>query len=188
MNNYDRVIKNIQEIAENRDIKQLVKASISEIKLNRKSLLQYLFSIVIGTLLSFIIVYKSDTVLIMGAAVEILNSGALAFVAIIFGTYSIFQALMTDAVVWALLNSKNNLLNVSNKSFLHLILLYLFEIILNFILMIILKCLPNEYCLFENLTVTNVVAFIAITFYFGFCFLLFYEMKNFAVNLTCCAS
>lgn len=183
MNNYDRVIKNIQEIAENRDIKQLVKASISEIKLNRKSLLQYLFSIVIGTLLSFIIVYKSDTVLIMGAAVEILNSGALAFVAIIFGTYSIFQALMTDAVVWALLNSKNNLLNVSNKSFLHLILLYLFEIILNFILMIILKCLPNEYCLFENLTVTNVVAFIAITFYFGFCFLLFYEMKNFAVNL-----
>ena len=77
---------------------------------------------------------------------------------------------------------------ISNKSFLHLILLYLFEIILNFILMIILKCLPNEYCLFENLTVTNVVAFIAITFYFGFCFLLFYEMKNFAVNLTCCAS
>lgn len=183
MNNYDRVIKNVQEIAENRDIKQLVKASILEIRLNRKSFIQYLFSVAIATLLSFIIVYKSNTVQMMGAAVEIINSGALAFVAIIFGTYSIFQALMTDAVVWALLNSENNLLNVSNKSFLHLILLYLFEIVTNFILLITLKCLPDEYCLFESLTVTNAVAFIVIIFYFGFCFLLFYEMKNFAVNL-----
>jgi hypothetical protein len=183
MNNYDRVIKNVQEIAENRDVKQLVKASISEIKLNRKSFVQYIFSAAVAILLSFIIVYKSDTVQIMGTAVETINSGTLAFVAIIFGTYSIFQALMTDAVVWALLKSENNLLNVSNQSFLHLILLYLFEIVINLILIIVLKCLPNEYCLFENIKITNAVAFTAITFYFGFCFLLFYEMKNFAVNL-----
>lgn len=128
---YEKVIENVQYIAQNRRLKNLPKDMISEIKFNKKSWFQYLVAITIAVLLSYIITYKGNTVESMLYAVEVINGGALAFIAIIFGTYAIFQALMTDSVIWALLNSDNNLLNISNRSFLHLILLYLINIITN---------------------------------------------------------
>lgn len=180
---YEKVIENVQYIAQNRCLKNLPKDMISEIKFNKKSWFQYLVAITIAALLSYTITYKGNTVELMLYAVEVINGGALAFIAIIFGTYAIFQALMTDSVIWALLNSDNNLLNISNRSFLHLILLYLINIITNIVLLIFLKSIPSEYCLFESLILSNAMAFILEFIYFVYVFLIFYEMKNFTVNL-----
>lgn len=180
---HDQATRNIEDIAKNRELRNLAKSAISEIRLSKKSLMQYLFSALIALILSYSITYKSDTVPMMKNAIEVVNTGALAFIAIIFGTYAIFQALMTDSVIWVLISSEGNLLNTSNRSFLHLILLYLAEIISNFVLLIVLNGLPNDYCLFENLIITNALAFVLITIYFMYCFMLFYEVKNFAVNL-----
>lgn len=180
---YDKVIKNIEEIGKNRKLENIFKSSLSEIKFNKKSFTQYLISILIGIGLSYIIVYKSNTVEVMKEVIELINDVSLAFVAIIFGTYAIFQALMTDSVIWTLLNSENNLLNISNKSFLHLIILYLFEIILNIVLLVILKCIPFDFCIFRSIMASSILAIILTSVYLSYCFLLFYEIKNFAVNL-----
>lgn len=180
---YERVEDNIKFITKNRELKNLAKSAISEIKLTKKSKYQYLISFCIALILSYIITYKSDTVTLMFKAVEIINTTSLALIAIIFGTYAIFQALMSDSVIWALLNSENNLLNVSNKSFLHLILLYWFEILVNIILLIFLQAIPSELYFFESLKISNLFAFLLESIYFGYCFLLIYEIKNFTVNL-----
>lgn len=180
---YERVEKNIKGIRKNQKLSNLLKSAASEIKLNKKSRIQYLFSLCIALFLSYITVYKSNTVSTMLNAVEVINNSSLAIIAIIFGTYAIFQALMTDAVIWAMLDSENNLLNIGNKSFLHLILLYWIEIMVNVVLLIFLKALPEEFCLIDNLIVTNFIAFFLSIVYFTYCFLLFYELKNFAVNL-----
>lgn len=54
---------------------------------------------------------------------------------------------------------------------------------MNIVLLIIMPAIPNEFCILDNLVRANSVAFILMLIYFGFCFLLFYEIKNFAVNL-----
>ena len=180
---YERVKNNIINIRKNQKPSNLFKSAISEIRLNKKSRAQYIVSMSIALFLSYISVYKSNTVLTMLSAVEVINGASLGLIAIIFGTYAIFQALMTDSVVWAMLESENNLLDIGNKSFLNTILLYWFEIMVNVVLLIILNVVPEEFCIFESLEATNFIAFILSSIYFGYCFLLIYEIKNFTVNL-----
>lgn len=180
---YERVKNNILNIRKNQKPSNLFKNAISEIRLNKKSRAQYIVSMSIALFLSYISVYKSNTVLTMLSAVEVINGASLGLIAIIFGTYAIFQALMTDSVVWAMLESENNLLDIGNKSFLNTILLYWFEIMVNVVLLIILNVVPEEFCIFESIEATNLIAFILSSIYFGYCFLLIYEIKNFTVNL-----
>lgn len=180
---YERVKNNILNIRKNQKPSNMFKNAISEIRLNKKSRAQYIVSMSIALFLSYISVYKSNTVLTMLSAVEVINGASLGLIAIIFGTYAIFQALMTDSVVWAMLESENNLLDIGNKSFLNTILLYWFEIMVNVVLLIILNVVPEEFCIFKSIEATNLIAFILSSIYFGYCFLLIYEIKNFTVNL-----
>lgn len=180
---YERVEKNIVDISKNRNLDGLLKNAVLEIKFNKKSKVQYIISLGIAFPLSYAIAFSGETVQLMAAAVEIINGVALAIIAVIFGTYSIFQALMTDSVMWALLKSDNNLLNISNKSFLNLVVLYWAEIIFNIVLLISLNIIPGDFCLLESIVSTNIIAFISIVSYFAYCFLLLYEVRNFAVNL-----
>lgn len=179
----DRVINNIKEIANNGLLKGILRESLVEIKPTKKNIVQYLFATIISAVTSYFIIYKSNTVESMRFAVDIINNTALAFVAIIFGTYAIFQALMTDSVVKALLKSEVNLLNISNKSFLNLVLLYVWEIILNVVILIALNIMPVEFCLFSNIHLSSIVATLLCFVYFAYSFLIFYEIKNFTVNL-----
>ena len=149
---YEKAIENLKEIGSNRKLDRLLIQSMSEIKLNKKSMVQYVVSITLAAIAAYVIVYKSDTVELFTNAVDVINNTSLALIAIVFGTYSIFQALMTDTVIWALLLSEKNLLNVSNKSFLHWIILFLIEIMMNIVLLIIMPAIPNEFCILDNLT------------------------------------
>lgn len=179
----EQIIKNMVEIAESGSLKGLLVATLSEIRLSKKSFLQYFVSIVVSMMFSFCIIYSENIIDVMSFAVGILNDTVIAFIAIIFTTYSVFQALLTDSVVLALLKNKGNLLNISNKSFLHLILLYVFDIGINIILLILLKVMPEGFCLFSSLTLCNLVAFFLCFIYFMYNSLIIYEIKNFAVNL-----
>lgn len=179
----EKIIKNLEELRDSLILKSVIKESLWEIKLTKKSLPQYIIAGVIATLLSYYVVFKGRPVVSMRGAVEIINNSILAFIAIIFGTYAIFQALMTDSVVLALLNSESNILNISNKSFLHLVILYIWEIIMNMLLLILLNIMHDDFCLFQNLALCNSIALIACFFYFVYSFLIIYEIKNFAINL-----
>lgn len=179
----EQVIKNIEELAKSNKLKGLVKDTLSEIELTRKSIGQYLVSGVIAIVLSGTILFNANIIAMMSFAAELLNNTVVAFIAIIFGTYAVFQALMTDSVTWALLKSEVNLLNISNKSFLHLVLLYIFDIAVNIVLLIFLKMMPAGFCLFSSIMVNNFVAFFLCFLYFGYNSLILYEIKNFAINL-----
>ena len=179
----DQIIKNLKELAQSNIVDSLVKDSLSEIKFTRKNIVQYLISLFGAMVLSYGIIFMVNPVEGMQSAVEIINNVSLAFIAIIFGTYALFQALMTDSVVWALLKDKENLLCVSNKSFLHWILLYFTEIITNTVILIILSFLPREFVLFGEKGLSNVLAYALCLVYFFYSLLILYEMKNFALNI-----
>lgn len=175
--------KNIDELIENRDPKELVRFSFSEIKLTRKSMPQYAFCILVSVPLSIGIGWHIQTVEIFQNVIELFNGIELAFIAMILGSYAIFQALMTDNVIKLLVESKNNLLNESNKSFLRWVILYLTSILINVVMAVVLMMIPKNFILFENVIICNVVASCLLFIYFLYNMLVVTELKNFAVNL-----
>lgn len=138
-----------------------------------------IIAIVLGCGLGF----NKETVSLLKECVEFLNGISLAFIAMILGSYSIFQALMTDNIVTLLIESDNNILKVSNNSFYNLIVLYVADIVVNVVLYGILMIVPTGFLLFKNIVACNIMASFFGCIYLFFNILLITEMKNFGKNL-----
>ena len=175
--------KNVDELLERKKSSILMKEVFAELKYTRASSRQYFISIVISLILGGIACSVPNTVEIMGNAIEILNSIDVAFLAMVVGAYAIFQALLTDDFIMALIMTDNNLLKISNKSFLNLIMLFLGAIVLNTFLLIIYPVIPVDWVLFDNILANNICAGILCIIYFFGNFMIILEIKNFGINL-----
>lgn len=175
--------KNIEELINNKDGKRDVVSAFEEIKLTNKSWRQYLISGIIAIVLGCGLGFNKETVSLLKECVEFLNGISLAFIAMILGSYSIFQALMTDNIVTLLIESDNNILKVSNNSFYNLIVLYVADIVVNVVLYGILMIVPTGFLLFKNIVACNIMASFFGCIYLFFNILLITEMKNFGKNL-----
>lgn len=101
----------------------------------------------------------------------------------VFGSYAIFQALLNKELIGLLLETDNNLLGDSNKSFLNLIILFVFNIIGNIVLYCIVKSLPENLLINNNVIMSNTIASVLIFIHLYLCFLLILEVIIFATNL-----
>ena len=179
----EKTEKNINELTERVNSKDLLREVCDEIKLSKKSKFQYIFSSITGVSLSAILVFSNNTVTALNDTANIFNGVAIAFVAMILSSYSIFQALLTDDFIMILIETDNNLLKISNKSFLNLIMLYLIDIISSIVIIIVTKVMPNDWCVSSNLIISNIIAMFLISCYTIYNFLIIIEIKNFAINL-----
>lgn len=175
--------KKIGELIDKRTSLKMIQEAYREIQLTKKSVWQYAVGITSGIILGALVGKASETVEIMRGIVDNMNSILLAYIAIILGSYSIFQALLNKDIVNVLIKSKGNLLKESNKTFLNLIILYVISIFGNFLLMIILKVIPDDYLLIDNMMLCNVIAGIMIAIYIMIHVVLILEIINFGINL-----
>jgi len=180
----ETVKKNVEELLEKEPSSELVKASIKELRFQKTSKWQYLFSAILSVIFGLIIGISQDTVTVMENVVGIFNNIDIAFIAMIIGAYSIFQALLSDNFLIALVRTENNLLKISNKSFFNLIVLYLAGIVVNIMLMIFFSLIDNQWILFKYcLGLNNGLAAILCILYLFYNILLILEIKNFGLNL-----
>lgn len=173
----------IRSLIDKRDKQQILKEACSELRFTSKTIGQYSISIITSIILGFLISHSIDTISIMREIVGDLNGIMLALIAVVFGSYSIFQALISGELVVLLIKAKNNLLKESNKTFLNLTILYVAAIFINFVLSVILKVLPDDFVLVSNLKVCNILAWIGSAVYLFIQLILFLEMINFAINM-----
>lgn len=179
----ENILNNIIELTDKRSKNQIIKDSCKEIRLTKKSLWQYVLSITVAISLATAIGISRDTVNLYISVTEMINNIMVAFVAMIFGSYSIFQALLCKEIVLELVQSKNNLLKESNKTFLNLIVLYIGDITMNIIIITSLKILHPDFLLFGDLTISNILAILLMFIHLFFSLLLILEVINFAINL-----
>lgn len=179
----EKVINNMDELLKKESTSRLFKDSFSEIKFQKSSRGQYFITIVISLVLGVIIGFNKNTIPSMKEAITLILGADLAFIAMVFGAYSIFQALLTDSVIIALIKTDNNLLKISNKSFLNLVILYLVAIVTNLFLALIGTVMPDNYVLLSSLAFNNILASFFCAIYFSFNFLIILEIKNFGLNL-----
>ena len=106
----------------------------------------------------------------------------VAFIAVVFGAYALFQAMISDDFL-IVLSKVRGQIKKSNKSFLNLAILYLYAIIINFCLLIGNNWLGKDFLLFPSVFVDNCICFISLSLYFIYNILPILEVKNFAINL-----
>lgn len=149
------------------------------------------------TILALILVlikigYSKDTISKFLPVVDVSNSIALVmFGAIIMG-YTIFQALAQGPTLKEFLlnnESDKSQFHSYNLSFFNTTVLYLFIIIINYILIIFLKSIPeNWYLIYLNNDINNFIATILISIYFLVNVYSLLEVKSFIFNLYKCFS
>lgn len=182
--NYDKVEKNLYELIDERNTNQIIRESIQEIKLCKLSVWQYLSSIIISIVVSLMISFSTKTVSLFLDYVDSINEVILVLLGVVFGAYSIFQALLGKSVLKYLIEDENNILKQSNRTFLNLTILYMCGIVGNIVLKICLKIIPSGFLLIRgSLLTSNIIALILITSYSTFMLLIILETITFAINL-----
>lgn len=179
----DRMIKNVGEIVEDGKNKNLIRGIVEEIKFSKKNLWQFLLAGILAIFEALFIGVNEKTVSIFGEVVQDINNISIAFIAMIIGAYSIFQALLSKSVIIQLLKSKNNILRESNKSFLNLSIIYTLSIVVGTFIAIIMRVIPEEFLIMNNTELSNVVAVIGLLIYFAYYNIIFLEVIKFVINL-----
>lgn len=148
----------------------------------RTSLMQWTTGAIISLILSLFIAFDVNTVEYMRQIINLTNDIILAFFAIIVGAFALYQALLSGNVISVLYKSDDIFKNL-NESWLGIILLYLFEAILNYVLSCVMVIIPNEYLVSNSYILSSFIALVLTWIYFTFTIRIFFEMKNFVVNL-----
>ena len=143
---------------------------------------QWGISAILSLFLSIPIRMSAETVAIAGETFGIINDIFIAFIAMEVGAYALFQALLSEQLIWELYRN-GNLLDEANTSFLGVILLFWAAIMLNIILIILFKVIPEDFLLFKDMKTNVCIAVVLLWFYFLVSLRVLFEVRNFAINL-----
>lgn len=179
----NNTIKTVEELLKEEKTSILLKESIKELKYEKASKYQYVTCLILSIFVALYVIWSPATIPIMRYAVDTILGIEVGFIAVVISAYSIFQALLSDSFIRTLAKTENNLLKVSNKSFLNLTICYLIAIGVNIIAGIILEGMADDWVLCANSVVNCVLAGIVCFIYFFGNFLPISEICNFALNL-----
>ena len=175
-------IENIKELNDKRTKDEIVKNAISELKFSKNTLIQNIGCIVVSCMLSFFAAFRSNTVIVSKNSFEMFLTIDLAFIAMILGSYAVFQALMRDEIILQLIKDKNNILKKSNRTFVNLSIIYIVIILVTAILIIITNMICEDMILF-NCIFSDICCFVMLSIYYSFNSILIFENINFVINL-----
>lgn len=179
----EKILKNIKELTDKRNIDTILIESIKEIRLCKKSFWQYLIAAILGLIIAIIVSFFYGTVNVMMEVSGVLFDTSIGIIGIVLGAYSIFQALMQKELINVLIKSDDNLLKRSNKTFLNIIILNVANAIISLTVKIILSAIGKEFIIFDSVILSVFLSTILIFCYMMFNLLLLLELIVFSVNL-----
>lgn len=141
-------------------------------------------------LLSYFIIYSHNIVALFGNVCDIMLSVFLGLFGIIFTGFVFFQALLNDNLLIMLIISKagkerkeKSKLEEVNNNFVSLMMLYIIAIIVSLMLTIIIPCIPEDFTLFSNVRISNLVALILVLMFYVFSAELLWRVISFVRNI-----
>lgn len=179
----EKIWDNIEQLIDRRKIDAIIKESLKEIGLCKKSVWQYAIAITLGAIIACFVSFSFGTVSTMIEIAELLFETSIGIVGIVLGAYSIFQALMKKELIWILVKSDENILKQSNKTFLNITILYVANALVSLTIRIILRAIGREFVIFSKVLLNNIFSAIFIFIYIVFNLLLLLEMVVFSINL-----
>lgn len=180
-------IENVLKMFEKPSSSEAIKSAVKEIMpKEKKEKRMCIVLTLISACLSIFIGCQEDTITIIREIVSDLNAVILTVFGVVFTGYTLFQALIDDKVLERMAGMEKDdktYLQISNDYFLNVMLLDIVAIAINIIVLIILKILPDDFCLFRTNFYNESLATILILFYLTFQIRVLVEIKSFIFNI-----
>lgn len=182
------VISNILKTSKS---EKLFSKALSAYVLTKDNITEKLIIFAICTILSIILGMASNTVYLVTNSISLFLNITLALFGIIFTGYAIFQTLLTNELIVKLFEEtildkqkqEKSKLQETNENFVCLMMLFVFGIIINIILNILMPVIPENYCLFDNIILCTVLATILIDVLFYTMGIIIWRMVSFIGNI-----
>jgi hypothetical protein len=184
------ISKHLERMTEERTFVEVLKEIYSISKISRGRLISLLIFSIIMLKIYINVGFSEDTI---SRVIDVINSSnnfSIPAFAVVFTGYAIFQALSNSATLATLLSVSRNeksKFEEFNLSYLATALLFLTLVVVNFILLLIFKNIPNDWQipLVPNL-INNILATVLFCFYITVNISALFELKCFIYNLYKC--
>lgn len=189
MSNIDE--KAIENILKSSQSEKIFIKALSVYKIRKTNILENSVVFLLCTVLSLILGINENTVSLFTNSVSVFLNVTLVLFGIVFTGYAIFQTLLSNRLVLSLFENttfKEDLgpkskLQETNENFVYLMMLFIFGIIVNIILSIIMPLLPLNYCLFDSKLLCCIVATVLIDIFLYSMGIMIWRMISFIGNI-----
>lgn len=183
-------IEMVERMLQHTSSNELMRDALKVLMPERKHIKKY-FCVILGCSIPAIyIAVSKDTVDVFFEIVQIINDIILSLFGIVFTGYALFQALIGKEMLIRMINNtvgegkeEKSKLQESNELFAETMMLNFLCVMFNVFLLIIGKCIPNNWGFFENILINNMIAGIGIWVYFYVVTITLLEMKGFIYNI-----
>ncbi|MBE6845054.1 MAG: hypothetical protein E7508_04975 [Ruminococcus sp.] len=177
------IFKAFDELNKKEDSKKIIKNAFIEIKpkKNSETMVIILLSIVLACITSF----SNDTVLIIKESLDKLFDVQLAVFGIIFTAFSIILTFLDDDFIKKLSsidNQNQTFLTTSIKYYSSILYLYFIGTIATLIIMLFMNTIKNDFTLFSNNILNNMLVLPFVAFYCWFTMRILWELKSVIYN------
>lgn len=184
----EEVINNI--LKSSRSEKLFIRA-LNVYKLNKQNIGEKSTIFLLCTIISIVLGISVNTVSLVTNSVSVLLNVFLTLFGIVFTGYAIFQTLLSDRLIINLFEDtivdsnkiEKSKIQETNENFVCLMMLFIFGIIVNLFLNIIMPVIPIDYCLFDNIVICNFIASVLIDVLLYFMSIIIWRMVSFIGNI-----
>lgn len=154
----------------------------------KNNIIKCLCSFIISLILAGVIGFSLYTIDIMEKVAETFIAVYIGLLGVTFTGYAFFQALITGKLIELLIDrpderKKENKFLETNESFVKLILLYIFFLLMNIILKILFSSIDVNTNVFSNAQVNNSVATMGIIVYMYCSLIAVWHVKSYVYNI-----
>lgn len=184
-------MENVLRLGKKRNSSVELIQAIKILKFNKQNIWRKIGFIIIEFAMAISLALSSTTLIKVGTILEMLNGVLIAFFAVVFTGYALFQALIGDGLLLYLVNDtvkeegeERSQLENSNDYFVKVMLIQFVVIILNAFCMMIMNVITDmkTICLFDS-HIKDLISCIIIFVIFHFNFEAIWEIKSFIFNV-----
>ena len=184
--NIEKALQNAETLRKITGSSSIFFKSLTLLKFSKDNIIRKIIFIAVEGFAASVIVQQYLTIPITKEIAGILISIIISLIAIVFTGYAFFQALINDRLLIALLSvdsKKNANLAKTNEYFAEVMTDQITCLIVDFAVAAFSIIMPNDWCLFSNNAINEILAFGALLFFFYINIESIWEMRSFVYNV-----
>ncbi len=184
-------IEVIERLLEGQSSNKIFKSALNVFNISKKTYKKQGCIYFISLIAAIFVGVSYDTKIVMVDSVQMVLDVMLGLFGIVFTGYAFFQALINkELLIRMLVNlseedeaGTKSKLQETNESFVKCMILNLLSIIISMLLKIIVNSISDDFLLFEDIVIDNIIASVLISFYFYLILTIIWEIKSFIFNV-----
>ncbi len=184
-------IEVIERLLEGQPSNKIFKSALNVFNISKKTYKKHGCIYFISLITAIFVGVSYDTKIVMVDSVQMVLDVMLGLFGIVFTGYAFFQALINKELLIRMLvnlseedeEGTKSKLQETNESFVECMILNLLSIIISMLLKIIVNSISDDFLLFEDIIIDNIIASVLISFYFYLILTIIWEIKSFIFNV-----